>query len=87
MIDKLKLAEERYEEISRLLSESETVSDQKRYRDLMREYKALTPLIDKYREYKKASDEFEEARSELSGNVADLEYKELLKEQLENGRQ
>lgn len=48
MIEKLKAAEERYEEIGELLSDPEVIGDNKQYASLMKEYKNLTPIIDKY---------------------------------------
>ena len=51
MLNKLKAAEERYEEINTKLMEPDVVNDQIQYKALMKEYKNLTPLVEKYREY------------------------------------
>jgi peptide chain release factor 1 len=61
MIDKLKLAEGRYIELEGLLADPNTTNDQKKFRDCMREYKSLTPLIEKYREYVKSQEALAEA--------------------------
>lgn len=83
MIEKLQAAEERYEQILEDLSKPEIVSDQDKYRDLMREQKKLTPIIEKYREYMSVSSAIEEAEEMLSEKLdpdfrelVDMEYKE-----------
>ena len=60
MIDKLKSAELRYEEISLKLTEPDIVSNNELYKSLMKEYKTLTPLVEKYREYKTAKETIDE---------------------------
>ena len=81
MFEKLQLIEERYEEINRRLMDPNVVSDQNAYRDLMKEYKNLTPIVEKFRAYKKAAGDLEEARSLLDGGGLDHDFKELLEEE------
>ena len=81
MFEKLQLIEERYEEINRRLMDPNVVSDQNAYRDLMKEYKNLTPIVEKFRAYKKAAGDLEEARSLLDGGGLDHDSKELLEEE------
>ena len=83
MIEKLKAAEERYEQILEDLSKPEVVSDQDKYRDLMKEQKKLTPIIEKYREYMSVSEAVSEAEEMLAEKLdpdfrelVDMEYKE-----------
>ena len=63
MLDKLKSAEARYDEINMKLSDPSVISDNGLYRELMREQKNLTPLIEKYREYKKCEKSFADAEA------------------------
>lgn len=81
MIEKLKDAEVKYEKIAEQLLLPEVVSDQNEYKRLMREYKNLTPVIEKYREYKKCLDDNNEAKELLASG--DAELRELATEQLE----
>ena len=76
MLEKLKDAEHRYGEMERELSSAEIFSDPGRYAALMKEYKALTPIIEKYREYKRAESDHEGAELLLSEPL-DAEMKEL----------
>ena len=61
MFEKLALMEQKYEEISARLSDAETVSDNKLFTQLMRDYKYMTPIIEKLREYRKAESSYNEA--------------------------
>ena len=48
MLDKLKSLKKRYEELSGLLAQPETMNDQKRYRDLAREHAQLSEIVAAY---------------------------------------
>lgn len=87
MLDKLKSVEERFEEINALLFEPDVVSDMEKYRSLMQEVKHLTPIVEKYREYKKAETDLEEAKELLDGGGLDKEFREMVQEQLEESRE
>ena len=77
MLEKLKEAERRYEGMEKELSAPEIFSDPERYASLMKEYKGLTPIIEKYREYIRAESGHEEAELLLSEPL-DAEMKELV---------
>lgn len=78
MFEKLKLTEERYNEINEKLSDMSVISDNNLYKQLMREYKNLNPIIDKYKEYKAAESNFSEAKELLDGGGIDKDFKEML---------
>ena len=50
MLEKLNDAETRYASIEEELSSPDTFSNQEKYTSLMKEYKTLTPIIEKFRE-------------------------------------
>ena len=62
MFDKLKAAEERFLQIEEKLADPETISNQEEFTKAMKEYKNLSPVIEKYREYKKTVDDMEGAK-------------------------
>ena len=84
MLDKLCKKEKKFDTLNRTLSEADVVSDMKRYTELMREYKTLAPIVEKYHEYKKASAEFSEAQELL--NSGDKELKELAEAQFHESK-
>ena len=86
MIDKLKSAELRYEEISLKLTEPDIVSNNELYKSLMKEYKELTPLVEKYREYIEAKQAGEEAAELLEEPDLDDELKVMANDQLADSK-
>ena len=81
MLDKLKEAEIRYLGMEKELSEPEIFSNPERYAALMKDYKALTPVIEAYRAYNRARQANEEARLLLEDSL-DSDMKELVSEEL-----
>ena len=76
MFEKLKNVEDRYEEINNRLMDPAVVSDNEQYKNLMKEYKNLTPIVEKYREYRKACASHEEA-AELLEEGGPVSYTHL----------
>ena len=81
MIEKVKALEDKYNEINERLMQPEVVNDTQQYAALMKEYAALSPIIEKYNEYKKAKAEFDEASMLLDSGENDKEFKEMLQQQ------
>ena len=79
MFDKLEDILIRYEELLNELAEP--ISDQNRYRKLMKEQSDLTPIVEKYKEYKEAKAGIEESLLMLE-EESDEEMRELAKEEL-----
>ena len=62
MFDKLKAAEERFLFLEERLASPDVAQNQDEFTRIMKEYKSLTPIIEKYREHKKLTDDMEGAR-------------------------
>ncbi len=86
MFDKLSSVEGRFEEVGELLMKPETVMDNELYKKLMKEHKQLTPIVEKYREYKAAKQAEEEARMLLDEGGLDKDFKELVEEELNGAK-
>ena len=86
MLEKLKDAEKRYDEINEKLTDIEVINDNKQYAALMKELKSLTPLVEKYREYSKAKADFDEAKEMLDEGGLDKDFKEVVQAQLEENK-
>lgn len=86
MFEKLAVMEQKYEEISARLSEPETVSDNKLYTKLMRDYKNMTPIIEKYRQYKTAENSYNEAKEFLDEGGLDKDFREMAQSELEEAK-
>ena len=82
MFDKLKEVEAKYNDISERLTDPAVISDNDRYKKLMREHKQLTPIIDKFHEYETAKANFDEAKALLDEGGLDKDFKEMVEEQM-----
>ena len=80
MLEKLKAAEEKYIGMETELADPAIFSDNEKYAALMKEYKTLTPIIEKYRAYKKADDELLGLKEMLDGSL-DAEMREMASEE------
>ena len=80
MTEKLIQCEKRFLEIGEKLSRPEIIADMDAYKKYTKEYKDLTPIVEKYREYKDAQSEIEDAQSVLDTET-DPEMRELAQEQ------
>ena len=81
MFDKLTKAEERFVQLEADLSNPDIISNQDEFTKIMKEYKTLSPVIEKYRQYKKTKSDMEGARALMDegGELYDMaleEYKE-----------
>lgn len=86
MIDKLEEVEKRFEEVNDLVCQSDVVADLDRYTALMKELKQLTPIVEKFREYKKARESFEESKEMLSDSSLDDDFAQMVKEEFEQSK-
>ena len=82
MLEKLKLVENRFEEINELMIQPDIISDQKRYIQISKEYKEIKKIIEKGNIYKNLLSNQSEAQ-EIISNENDQEMIEMAKMQLE----
>lgn len=87
MFEKLKALEERYEEINNKLMDPDIINNQALYTSLMKEYKNITPIIEKFREYKKAKESFDEAVELLEAGGLDKDFKEMVQLQYDESKE
>ena len=86
MIEKVRLMEQRYNKLSNKLSEPGIADDQKLFTDLMKEFKNLTPVVEKYREYEKAANSFNEAKELLEAGGMDKDFKEMVQSEFDESK-
>ncbi|MBQ5325641.1 MAG: peptide chain release factor 1 [Oscillospiraceae bacterium] len=87
MFDKLIEVKRRYEEINQLLMDPTVINDNTRYRNLMKEYKNLTPLIEKFDQYTQAKENFDEAVMMLDEGGLEPEFKEMVQMQYDESKE
>ncbi|MBO5453367.1 MAG: peptide chain release factor 1 [Clostridia bacterium] len=86
MIEKLKEIYDRFVEVSEKIASPELISNQDEMTKLYKEHSELTPLADKYLEYKKAEETVEEATMMLE-DADDPEFKEMLEDELREAKE
>ncbi len=85
MLDKLKQIEIKYESILKDLEKPEIITNQEEYKKLMREHKMLSPIVEKFREYKNAEQAVADSEEMMKEKI-DPELKELCEEEYKNGK-
>jgi peptide chain release factor 1 len=82
LLDRLSAIVDRHNEVGKMITDPDVISDMKRYPTLMKEYKDLGVLVDKYHEYKKVNDDLKAAKDILYSNE-DPDLKELAQEEFD----
>ncbi len=85
MLNKLREAEEQYEHLEASLSDPAVMADSAKCAQVMKDYKSLSPIIEKYREYKRAEQTVSDAL-ELLESTSDAELRALANEELKESR-
>lgn len=80
ILDRLAELEKRYNELGKLLSDPDIISDQSRYRDYSKEHSHLSDIMEAYHELSSVIEEKKGSRELLEGK--DEEMRELAKEEL-----
>ena len=83
MFQKLEAVEKRFEELNQKISDPEVIAQNVEWQKLMKEHANLIDVVEKYREYKKAKSDFEEAKQ----MVNDPELKELAEMEMDELRE
>ena len=85
MFDKLEDLVVRFNEILKELNDPTVVNDQNKFRKLMKEQNDLSPIVEKYTEYKNTKQNIEDSLMILD-EESDEELKELAKEELSESK-
>lgn len=85
MFDKLEDILRRFEDINMMLGDPSVVSDQEKYKSLMKEQKNLEPLVECYLEYKKCKETIDDSLLMLD-EENDPEMKEMLRDELSEAK-
>ncbi|WP_316631290.1 peptide chain release factor 1 [uncultured Ruminococcus sp.] len=86
MFSRLAIFDKRYNELEKRMYEPDVVSDPDRYREVMREYASIEPVVKKYREYQSAQQTIEDSLMILDDASSDDELRELASIELEDAK-
>lgn len=82
MYDKLDFIQEKYEELSHKVSDPEVISNQPEWQKYMRDMSEMEPIVNKYREYRKATDDLADTKEMISDGSMDEELRDMAKMEL-----
>lgn len=82
MRDKLDAIRHRFEEVSQLIIQPESMADMTKYGKLSKEYKDLEKIVKKYDEYLQVADNIKQAK-EVLNTEKDPDFREMAKAELE----
>ena len=86
MLEKLKDIEDKYNKLSENINDPEIINNQEEWRKLMKEYSDITPIIEKYNEYKTVLNQINEALELLKEKLED-DFKDMVKEELSENKE
>lgn len=86
MLDRLQEIETKYENLGESINDPDVIANQDEWRKLMKEYSDMTPIIEKYREYKTLSEEIEDGLEMLKEKLDD-DFREMVKEELSENKE
>ena len=86
IFEKLRKVEDRYREIEQMITLPEVISNNKEYSKLMKEYSSLTPVIEKFREYKTAEKQMSDAEDLMHDKESDADIKELAEDEYKEAK-
>lgn len=81
MLEKLQSLEDRYDELTELLSQPEVISDPTRFQKYAKAHSDLTDIVNDYREYKSIVQQLADTR-EMLAQDQDEEFRQMLAEEL-----
>ncbi len=86
MFEKLSFIEERFQELADKISDPAVIADQETWRKLCKEHSDITPIVEKYRAYKKTQETVSEARELLADGSQDKDFRDMLEEEISDGQ-
>ena len=81
MFDKLEALKEKFDTLAQKISDPEFIADQDTWRKLCKEHSDLSPIIDKYDEYKAAKNTIADDK-EMLASCSEKELEEMLREEI-----
>ena len=86
MFDKLSFIEDRFLELEKSIADPDVIADQEKWRKLCKEHSDITPIVEKYKEYKALNENIEEAALMLEEPGLDKEEKEIIEQEVQESK-
>ena len=86
MFEKIEELAAKYEELGVMINDPDVIADNAKWRELMKEYSDITPIVEKYNEYKQAKQTQQDAL-EMLESENDEDFKAMLKTELSEAKE
>ena len=86
MFDKLDFIEGHFNDLNQKVSDPEVIADTALWSKLCKELSDITPIVEKYKEYKRAKTDIEEAKEMLNDNL-DKDFREMVAAELDDAKE
>lgn len=87
MFEKLSFIEQQYEDLANKISDPEVIADQDTWRRLCKEHSNMSPIVEKYREYKQNKTTIDDANAMMDDPDTDKDFKEMLVEEMKEAKE
>ena len=87
MFEKLSFIEQQYEDLAHKISDPEVIADQDLFRKLCKEHSDMTPIVEKYREYKTHQNTLDDAKLMLDDPDTEKDFKDMLQEEIKDAKE
>ena len=86
MFEKLSFIEKQHEKLAERISDPEVIADQETWRKLCKEHSDMTPIVEKYKEYKQNKNTIDDAELMMDDPETDKEFKEMLVDEMKEAK-
>jgi len=87
MFEKLSFIEQQYEELAQKSSDPEVIADQELFRKLCKEHSDMTPIVEKYKEYKANQNTIDDAKAMIDDPDTDKDFKDMLQDEIQEAKE
>ncbi|MBR2500524.1 MAG: peptide chain release factor 1 [Clostridia bacterium] len=86
MFDKLSFIEDRFNELSKSISDPLVIADQEKWRKLCKEHSDIEPIVEKYRAYKNANQTLIDSK-EMLQETDDKDFREMIEAEIKDAEE
>ena len=87
MFDKLSFIEQQHEELAKKISDPNVMADISNWQKLCKEHSDMTPIVEKYKEYKANKATIDDSLEMMNDPDTDKDFKEMLQEEIKTAKE
>ncbi|MEG2669374.1 MAG: peptide chain release factor 1, partial [Oscillospiraceae bacterium] len=87
MFEKLSFIEKQYDELANKISDPEVMKDMDVWRKLCKDHSDMTPIVEKYREYKENQNTIDDAKIMMDDPETDKDFKDILMDEIKSAKE